>query len=72
MFFPVELGRIACLEETSQRGSNLTLTARGARGIAVPPWDFIVGVKEKASEGDLIHPLVRRVGFCPAETASNP
>ena len=40
-------------------GSNLTLTAREARGIALTPWDFIVGVKEKAAESDLISCAVR-------------
>ena len=34
--------------------SNLTLTAREARGTATFPWDFIRGVKEKASGGDQV------------------
>ena len=33
-------------------GSNLTLTAREARGNAISPWDFIVGEKERAAKGD--------------------
>jgi hypothetical protein len=33
-------------------GSNLTLTAREARGIALSPWSFMMGVKEKAAKGD--------------------
>ena len=39
-------------------GSNLILTAREARGMALAPWDLIRGVKEKASVGDQIFPWV--------------
>lgn len=48
--------------------SNLTLTTREARGIALTPWSFVGGIKEKAPMRDLIKPWVRRVGFEPTKT----
>ena len=50
-------------------GSNLTLTAREARGIAISPWDFIRGVKEKASGGDQCSIVVTLPGIEPGLTA---
>lgn len=47
-------------------GSNLSLTARFARGSAISPWDFIPLAKEKALRQDLVFPWVRREGFEPS------
>ena len=47
-------------------GSNLSLTAREARGVPIFPWAFIAQAKEKAAKGNQISPVVRRAGFEPA------
>ena len=48
-------------------GSNLTLTARKARGTAVSPWSFVSPAKQKTPEFSSRGPVVRRVGFEPTK-----
>lgn len=43
---------------TPLRGSNLILTVREARGIALTPWSFVPDARQKISETDPVSTIV--------------